>query len=116
MSYGKFDGSYAVKFRSNLGSFGAGVVVVADLQVSGGDSWFSFNGEFTPRGSDLVGELSVNQHSSGSQSIFGPLRNFKLVLEGKFVGEVGEFTGYVKGAPELKVATTLSRLNQVAAE
>ncbi|SOC14513.1 type III secretion system (T3SS) negative regulator GrlR [Rhodobacter maris] len=110
------NGTYTVRFRSSLGSVGAGVIELEDLTVKGGDSAFIFSGKFQEQGDTLVGKVSVRQHSGYGMSIFGPLSSFVLELKGQLVSGRGVFSGYVSGKPNLKVTVELQRANLVAAE
>ncbi|WP_299965512.1 GrlR family regulatory protein [uncultured Roseobacter sp.] len=103
------DGTYTVQFQSSLGLFGAGVVTLSNLEVSGGDSGFLFAGAFKEVGSELVGAVSVSQHADGMISIFGPMRNFELSLCGQITNGIGQFTGSMVGMPQMKIKVVLQQ-------
>lgn len=108
------DGTYVVQFKSSLGSFGAGVISIKNLEVTGGDSGFLFSGRLRETGPRLNGVVSVRQHLKGFPSIFGNLEAFELDLQGQFEGGKGFFHGHVVGQPSLRVSTQLDRAAQAA--
>src|SRR6056297_866724 len=94
----KTDGTYTVQFKSAQ-DWGAGVITLKDLQLTGGDSGYLFSGSLREVGSRLSGIVKVEQHVSGYPSIFGPSvgRVFDLELDGQFDGDVAMFDGHVHG-------------------
>jgi hypothetical protein len=109
------DGTYTVSFKSNLGAFGAGVVVLSDLKVSGGDSAFVFEGKFQEEGDLFVGNIRVRQHSRAMSSIFGPMSKFELALRGRMTVHGGQFSGHVIGHQALSLDVSLVKQHGAAA-
>jgi hypothetical protein len=111
------DGTYTVQFKS-AHDWGAGVISLKDLQLTGGDSGYIFTGSFHEFGSRLSGTVKVEQHVSGHHSIFGPSvgRVFDLELDGQFDGDVAMFNGHVSGQDHLRIQVRLTRAKPLAAE
>ena len=81
------DGIYHVTFSSLRGSAGQGLVVVKDGSVNGGDPGYLYLGRLVADGNQLKGRLEIKRWNSSSQSIFGPLSDFGLELQGTVSGE-----------------------------
>jgi hypothetical protein len=111
------DGTYTVQFQGAQ-NWGAGVITLKDLQLTGGDSGYIFTGSFREVGARLAGTVHVEQHVDGYPSIFGPSvgKAFDLHLEGQFDGDVGLFHGYVRGQDHSKIQARLTRVKPSAAE
>lgn len=108
------NGTYTVQFRSSLGGFGAGVVTLNNLNVSGGDSGFIFSGNFRENGDELHGIIHVQQHTSGIPSIFGNIKSFDLSLKGMLDGRVGHFSGNIVQQPSMRINIALCRAAMAA--
>ncbi|GAW33461.1 hypothetical protein RA2_00498 [Roseovarius sp. A-2] len=113
----KTDGTYTVQFKSAQ-DWGAGVITLKDLQLTGGDSGYIFTGSFREVGSRLAGTVKVEQHVAGYPSIFGHSvgQVFDLDLDGQFDGDVVLFNGHVRGQDHLEIQIQLSRAKPLAAE
>ena len=111
------DGTYTVQFNS-AHDWGAGVIMLKDLKLTGGDSGYIFTGAFREVGSRVVGRVHVEQHLKGHPSIFGPSvgKAFDLHLEGQFDSDVGRFHGHVHGQNHSKIQIQLTRAEHLAAE
>jgi len=109
------DGTYTVHFDSAT-DYGAGVITVSDLTVTGGDCGFIYTGEFREHGDLIVGLLHVRQHAPGVRSIFGGLSTFDLDIQGRFNGDVGIFRGRVVGQPKMAMQVMLKKVSRLAAE
>ncbi|WP_210879426.1 GrlR family regulatory protein [Roseovarius autotrophicus] len=112
-----YDGTYTVQFKGSQ-DWGAGVITLKDLQLTGGDSGYIFTGSFREVGSRLVGTVRVEQHVEGYPSVFGPSvgKVFDLYLEGQFDGAVSHFHGHVLGQNHFKIQVHLARAHPLAAE
>ena len=111
------DGTYTVQFRGPQ-DWGAGVVTLKDLQLTGGDSGYIFTGAFREVGPRLVGTVHVGQHVDGYPSIFGPSvgKAFDILLDGRFDGDVGHLHGHVRGQDHFRIQVRLTRVKPLAAE
>lgn len=110
------DGIYHVKFASTMGAAGEGLVVVKDGSVNGGDAGYLYQGALasTAEG-QLQGQLQVKRWNPGHVSVFGPLGNFALSLNGNAAAN-DSFTvsGGVPGQPNMKITITGRMLAQAA--
>ena len=101
------DGLWSVKFQTNLGLFGQGVVVVVGSRVLGGDSSFYYEGHLKVSADLMEGEITVIRFAQTLTSVFGNLEKFKLVLSGKIEeGKRMLMTGYLAENPSMKLTVT----------
>lgn len=100
------DGIYHVAFSAAGQQAGAGLVVIKDGSVNGGDTGYLFTGSMTKTGSSLTADIHVQQWNPGHPSIFGSLFDFSLTLTGRGDDGTGTFRleGYVVGQPQLRIA------------
>jgi hypothetical protein len=98
------DGIYKVTFSSPDGKNGTGLVVISGGAVNGGDPAYTYQGRIELTGSELKSTIDVIRYNKGD-SIFGPLDNFQLELNGKIQEDGKAFTvsGSVKSQPELRI-------------
>jgi len=69
---------WSVEFVSNLGIFGAGVVVFETERVFGGDSQYYYLGTCQVKYDNVEAEIEVTHYTGQKFSIFGPLEKFKV--------------------------------------
>lgn len=106
------DGLYVVNFKSNSQDFGSGIVSVKNEAVNGGDFGFYYQGKIS--GQQL--KLSVKKFNPNAQSVFGPLKNFHLILtitdnvSGGYVleGHVSENANLILSVEAHKIADLVS--------
>jgi hypothetical protein len=74
------EGVYRVTFQGPT-SQDEGTLAVHDGGLKGRDSSFVYEGRYETSRDQFCGELWFSKHTEG-QSVFGPLRDFRLLLEG----------------------------------
>ncbi|EIZ77752.1 hypothetical protein WSK_3763 [Novosphingobium sp. Rr 2-17] len=89
------NGLYSVTF-SYAGDSGAGVVVLTDGKVRGGDTSFFYIGNLGVNGSEATGVIDVARHSPGLPNVFG-VDAYQLTLNAKLISG-GELKGTAKTA------------------
>jgi T3SS negative regulator,GrlR len=87
------DGIYHVSFATSPAVSGEGLVVVKQGTVNGGDAGYLYIGSLLDTGGAVAGQLKISRWKVGHVSVFGPLDNFELQLNGQITQ--GGFT--VKG-------------------
>ncbi|HFI1126783.1 negative regulator GrlR [Klebsiella michiganensis] len=104
------DGLYSVFFKSNTQDFGAGVVSVKNDAVNGGDYAFYYQGKIN--NNNL--RLHVKQFNPGSQSVFGPLNDFYLVLAVSEKEPHGYILdGSMEGSPHLNLQVSATKISDL---
>ena len=103
------NGLYKVEFQTPLGQ-GAGVVMLLDGKLQGGDSGIYYSGTFTASAPKMTAEVTTGRHSTNApQSVFGT-DVVHISLTGSFTGDTGTFDGTAKEAPGLTFKARLERL------
>mgnify|MGYP006284732149 CR=1 FL=1 len=100
------DGLYIAEFRTPLDE-AAGVIVIHDGKIMGGDSGMYYRGALTERSGDIEVKMTVRRHNPAAQSVFGDFDAFDLSLKGREKGDHYEFEGRADAAPSLRFAATL---------
>ena len=104
------EGRYSVWFRTPVGE-GAGVVEFSrDGKLSGGDTTFSYTGDWEQDRSRFKAALTAKRTSPGPPGVFG-MDEIDIVVSGySDGGESVSCAGFAKQAPGLKLEVTLVRL------
>lgn len=103
------NGLYKVSFQTPMGQ-GAGVVVVADGTVKGGDSGMYYIGTFQEANNQFTAALHVQRHSNvvpGIVSVFG-LDNVHLTLQGTSTANSANVGGTAAEAPGVQFQAQLT--------
>jgi hypothetical protein len=104
------EGKYSVWFRTPVGE-GAGVVVFGpDGKLIGGDTTFSYAGDWEQDRKRFKATLSAKRTSPGPPGVFG-MDEIDIVIAGYPDGGVSvSCTGFAKQSPGLKLDVTLVRI------
>ncbi len=111
-----WNGSYWLEFESNLGGKGIGILHIAGHRMWGGDGGYKYRGIVGSRGGVIVGKVLVDRVEPLSESIFGKIDHFEVEFSGKADRGFYTFSGWVLGAPTMRVRFTLRRVTALAAE
>lgn len=103
------DGFYGVKFKTPNGE-GAGVVVLANGQLRGGDSALAYSGTFKQDGDAFTASVTTSRHAQGLSSVFG-VDTVTISLSGKTAGDSANCTGTAAQAPGLTFQAVLTRIS-----
>jgi hypothetical protein len=104
------EGRYSVWFRTPIGE-GAGVVEFGpDGKLSGGDTTFSYIGDWEQDGKRFKAALTARRTSPGPPGVFG-MDEIDVIVSGYTDGGASlSCAGLAKQAPGLKLEVTLVRL------
>ena len=100
------DGLYIAEFRTPLDE-AAGVIVITDGQIRGGDSGMYYRGALTEKNGDIEVKMTVRRHNPAAQSVFGDFEAFDLSLKGRAKDGHYAFEGRADAAPGLRFEATL---------
>lgn len=100
---------YGIEFASNLNDGGYGVVVLETGRVLGGDSSFTYIGNYAVTNGLIKAGVKCTNDRNSLQSIFGNLKEFNLCLEGKTDSRQFILSGYMVENPSMKIAVKLTR-------
>jgi hypothetical protein len=99
------DGKYASWFRTSHGQ-GTGIVYLADGEISGGDSVFTYSGSYQVDGDRFTATLRTTRHAEGPSTVFG-VDDIELKVAGSFNGTIATCTGTAEQAPGVSFEATL---------
>jgi hypothetical protein len=105
------NGLFKVEFQTSLGA-GAGVVVLQDGKVLGGDSMMAYIGTFTESGQDFSAKVEGKKHSNmpGMTSVFG-VDHTHITLTGKSNGSTSvTMQGKAAEAPNVPFQAKLTKI------
>ena len=103
-------GRYSVWFKTPIGE-GAGVVEFGpDGRLSGGDTTFSYVGNWTQEGERFKAVILAKRIASGPPGVFG-IDEIDIVVAGQSDGGVSaSCSGFAKQSPGLKLEVVLIRI------
>jgi hypothetical protein len=99
------DGRYAAWFRTSRGE-GTGIVQLANGNISGGDSFFTYGGSYQIDDDRFTAVLTTRRHAAGPPTVFG-LDEVEVKLAGKIRGMRASCTGIAEQAPGMTFEATL---------
>jgi hypothetical protein len=104
------DGLYKVEFQTPLGA-GAGVIVLEDGKIRGGDSSMYYVGDFTQSGQSFTARVEGRKHTNtpGMQSVFG-VDHTHIKLSGTSSGDTAIVQGKADEAPNVPFQARLTKL------
>jgi hypothetical protein len=99
------DGKYAAWFRTSRGE-GTGIVHLANGNISGGDSMFTYGGSYEIDEDRFTATLTTRRHSAGPPTVFG-IDEVEVALTGTFNGRMASCSGTAEQAPGVVFEATL---------
>ena len=105
---------WAVVFKTNDDYIGSGIAVFDTGRLLGGDSAFTYIGDYKVSGGIVEGEIHVTRYSniSGLESSFLGLDEFDLVISGKFNPQKMTVQGQLKNDPDRKILIVCTRVGE----
>jgi hypothetical protein len=99
------DGSYTAWFRTSHGQ-GTATLHLAEGRISGGDSFFNYDGAYEIEGDRFTATLTTKRFADGPTTVLG-LDEVELKLIGTFKGTIASCTGTSAQAPDVPFEATL---------
>lgn len=90
-------GIFFVQFSVGPNNAGAGLAVISDGDINGGDETYLYRGHLDVYGNQAKASIEVGHYRGPLNSVFGPLRNFTLVLEGTADDQAFDVYGTITG-------------------
>jgi hypothetical protein len=111
MNSENINGLWSVEFNGSGESIGSGLIVFNEGKILGGDDSYYYRGEYTIT-DNLLKAILISKHYKGPlNSIFGPMSETHLSIEGavsdKFIMGLGHSIKY----PSMKMSFKLQRLS-----
>ena len=102
------EGLWTVQFQGVQG-VGGGVVVFAKGKILGGDSGYTYTGDYQENGNNVRAKVAVGNFIPGVPNVMGRQGNFELEISGVLNGNVITATANLAGAPNQKLNARLTR-------
>jgi hypothetical protein len=101
---------WSVEFISNHQGLGAGVALLETGRILGGDGQYTYVGSYQiDPGGYAHARAKVSHYAGVPHSIFGPAKEFTLVLVGRPEHATFEMRGSVEGEPQLQISVRFTR-------
>ena len=101
---------WSVEFLStNTQGKGAGVIVLESSRAFGGDSQYFYIGTYQLDRDILKAEVKVTHYAGLPYSVFGPLKELTLKLEGKIAERTFDLNGHRVDQPGMKIIARLTK-------
>lgn len=105
---------WSVKFIvPNNGAYGAGVVVLENGLIRGGDSNYYYLGNFEVRDGGIRASVNIHHYFGPLNNVFGPLTQVEVSLSGGIAYDRFTMTGTAKGLPQT-VYVELERIAEIS--
>jgi hypothetical protein len=107
-------GIYSAVFASNNNVVGSGVVIFTGGTLHGGDASYYYKGKYKLGGSNSISaKVEVANYSGTPSSIFGPLKSFRLTLNGIENNQEFTLSGQIEGQPTRMITITLKKVDEL---
>lgn len=93
---------WTVQFTANNQNFGSGVIVTKAGKIHGGDTSFTYIGQYQNNDGTITATVNVSSFNTTLSSAMG-VDNYTLELTGTDDEKVIAFDGIVKGQPHLQL-------------
>lgn len=100
---------YGIEFVSNMNDSGYGVVVLETGRILGGDSSFTYIGDYEVKNGTVYANVRCTNDRKMMQSVFGNINEFNLCLEGTLAEKEFILQGHVTENPTMKIGIKLTR-------
>jgi hypothetical protein len=109
------DGIYKIAFSAPDGQNGVGIIVISGGTVNGGDPAYTYQGQVESEDGKLKAVIDVVRHNPKEVSIFGPLDNFQLQLNGTLQkdGKAFKASGAAASKPELHLSLSGEQIREL---
>jgi hypothetical protein len=99
-------GIFFVQFSVGSTNVGAGLAVVSDGNVNGGDDTYLYRGHLDAYGQQVKAMIEVSHYRGPLNSVFGPLRSFSIELTGAADEQGFDVRGPIVGrpGPQIRIA------------
>jgi len=88
----------------------AGVVVLTDGRLAGGDALYYYLGRYTTNGGKLTAHAKIVHYNGPAYNAFETeARAFDIVIEGKIDGDAIDGTMYLESTPERRIPVAFER-------
>ena len=111
-----FTGIYSARFMSNSTPVGSGIVVIDGASLHGGDLDYLYKGKYRLFDGKLSATVDVENYTGRPNSVLGPLRSFRLTLNGVMASGGLSLSGAVDGRPDLMIRIELTKISDLVGQ
>lgn len=98
------DGLWTIEFISTISRAGAGVIVLRDNRLLGGDNGYYYTGQYNLTNCSINGSVDITRFNPLIISVFGDIDHLSLTFKGKLsVDDTIEGTANREGMPEMRI-------------
>lgn len=90
-------GIFFVQFSAGSSHVGAGLAVISNGDINGGDETYLYRGHLDTYATQAKAMVEVTHYRGSINSVFGPLRTFTLDLEGTADDQAFDVQGPISG-------------------
>src|ERR1700722_3204695 len=108
------NGLWSAIFSGGTDDSGAGVVVLLDGAILGGNSSYHYAGSYAMDGPKFRATLTATHFFGDLSKIFGPLRSIRLTLDGTGTEQVIMAQGFAPDEPSRRINIRLQRVKELA--
>lgn len=106
-------GIFFVQFSVGPQNMGAGLAVISDGDLNGGDETYLYRGHLDVYGSQAKAAIEVTHYRGALNSVFGPLRTFTLDLVGTVNEQAFDVQGTIVGTTNPIIRITGRKVSQL---
>ena len=98
-----FNGLWTIEFISTMNRFGAGVLVLNNGRLLGGDNGYYYLGNYAVKDNNIRGKVAITRFNKNIISVFGDVDQFSLTFAGQIKPDSVEAVASFDNTPDLKI-------------
>jgi len=98
-----FNGLWTIEFISTMNRFGAGVLVLDNGRLLGGDNGYYYLGNYEVKDNNIQGKVAITRFNKNIISVFGDVDQFSLSFAGQIKPDSVEAVASFDNKPDLKI-------------
>lgn len=98
-----FNGLWTIEFISTMNCFGAGILVLNNGILLGGDNGYYYSGNYDVKDSNIRGTVAIIRFNKNVVSVFGDVDQFSLTFAGQIKQDSVEAVASFDNTPDLKI-------------
>src|SRR3990167_1716904 len=98
-----FNGLWTIEFISTMNRFGAGVLVLNNGRLLGGDNGYYYLGNYDVNDDNIRGTVAIIRFNKNVVSVFGDIDQFSLTFAGQIKPDSVEAVASFDNTPDLQI-------------
>jgi hypothetical protein len=108
------EGLWTIQYHGPQG-IGGGVIVLDGSHIRGGDNGYTYVGTYHVENDILKASVLVSNFDSSIPNVLGIPGDFRLLVEGKIVGDEIKAAGWLADMPDSRIVVTLTKKHETSA-